>query len=290
MNTIARKIIIFFFFALGGLLVNALGPFVIYFLYASKIITIDYAGVLSGTFFPITGYIIIVGGFIFIFLHEIVASINKLTSSERPNSRQKEIDEIIKQKYENEPEDVPIWVLMQSKLEAYLDRNLSQINSIFWFSVIVMSIGFIFILIGIAQSFVAAQPGGTTQKVVQAASSNITPALIGGIAGTITEFIGATFLFIYRSTIQQASEYMKMLERINTVGMAMDILESISSDSGELRDKTKAEIVKVILSASDGSLAMNSTIPSKAKPANQNKSPNRVKSSNMAATPNEESD
>ena len=40
-----------------------------------------------------------------------------------------------------------------------------------------------------------------------------TPAVIASIAGVITEFIGATFLFIYRSTIQQAINYSQTLER-----------------------------------------------------------------------------
>ena len=40
------------------------------------------------------------------------------------------------------------------------------------------------------------------------------PPIIAGVVGVITEFIGATFLFIYRSTIEQAINYSKTLERI----------------------------------------------------------------------------
>ncbi len=97
-----------------------------------------------------------------------------------------------------------------------------------------MAVGFGFILYGIRSAF-AAQSGA------------ITPAVISGLAGVITEFIGATFLFLYRSTIQQAAGYTQTLERINSVGMAMQILDSISSESKELQDETKAEIVKLLL-------------------------------------------
>jgi hypothetical protein len=72
--------------------------------------------------------------------------------------------------------------------------------------------------------------------------------LRGGITGIITEFIGATFLFVYRSTIQQAGTYMQTLESINSVGMAMQILDTISPDSTKLPDQTKAQIVVSLLS------------------------------------------
>ena len=78
----------------------------------------------------------------------------------------------------------------------------------------------------------------------------MTPAWIGGIAGVITEFIGATFLFIYRSTVRQAASYNQTLERMNSVGMAMQILDSISGESKEMQDLTKAEIVKLLVQQS----------------------------------------
>jgi hypothetical protein len=155
-----------------------------------------------------------------------------LTSAAHEN---KELERVIR-RVEKEPEKAkPAWDLARVKLELYFDRNLSQINYIFWLSVLVMAAGFGFILYGIRSAFVSGQ------------TSAITPAVISGFAGVITEFIGATFLFLYRSTIQQAAGYTQTLERINSVGMAMQILDSISSESKELQDTTKAEIVKLLL-------------------------------------------
>jgi hypothetical protein len=73
--------------------------------------------------------------------------------------------------------------------------------------------------------------------------------LLSGVSGIITEFIGATFLFLYRSTIQQATNHIKTLERINSVGMAVKILDTISVDSKKLQDETKAEIVTLCASS-----------------------------------------
>jgi lysylphosphatidylglycerol synthetase-like protein (DUF2156 family) len=61
----------------------------------------------------------------------------------------------LRQRVQSEPEKVEsVWELGRAKLELYFDRNLSQINYIFWLSVIVMIVGFGFILYGISQTFV----------------------------------------------------------------------------------------------------------------------------------------
>ncbi len=125
------------------------------------------------------------------------------------------------------------WDGANVKLGKYIDRNLDQIKYIFGMSIAVMLAGFIFILIGILQA---------------GASNSI--ATIGIISGVITEFIGATFLFIYRSTIQQASTYYKTLERLNSIGIALQIMYTISDESKEL-EKTKVEIIRSLLSGSE---------------------------------------
>ena len=56
---------------------------------------------------------------------------------------------------------------------------------------------------------------------------------IGGIAGIMTEFIGATFLYVYRSSIEQAGKYAEILERMNIVGMSMQILDSVADPNSD---------------------------------------------------------
>ena len=76
---------------------------------------------------------------------------------------------------------------------------------------------------------------------------NFQPSIVVALSGIIVEFIAATFLLIYKSTMEQARDYVNILERINAVGMSVQILDSIESDDG-LRDKTRAEIASGLLS------------------------------------------
>jgi nitrate reductase gamma subunit len=139
------------------------------------------------------------------------------------------------QRVENEPEKAkPAWDLARATLEAYFARNLVQINYIFYLSIVVIVVGFVITIWGLSRAF-------TEPDKWQ-------PSLIAASAGTITQFIGATFLFIYRSTLQQAVRYTKTLERINSVGMAMAILDTMSDDTdARLKSKTKAELVKLLV-------------------------------------------
>jgi hypothetical protein len=129
----------------------------------------------------------------------------------------------------------PAWDLARATLDQYFQRNLGQIRAIFLLSVIVMLVGFGVICFGVLRAFQS--------------PAALLPATIASLAGVITEFIGATFLFIYRSAIQQAVDYSKSLERINSVGMAMQILDTMP-DPGEpddLKSKTKATLVELLV-------------------------------------------
>lgn len=132
----------------------------------------------------------------------------------------------------------PVWDLAYLTLQKYYDKNLEQVNSIYRLSKIVMTIGFALIISIIITSVLF--------------DLNLKLESIGIIAGIITEFIGATFLFIYRSTIKQAMEYSKSLEDINKVGMSIKIVESIQVKEGNMEkiDETKLEIAKLLLNAS----------------------------------------
>jgi hypothetical protein len=134
---------------------------------------------------------------------------------------------------ENPNQPTAAWDLARIKLESYLNRNLIQIQWIFIWTIIVMIAGFILISYGILKVY---QP-----------NSNISAAIITTVSGLLIEFIGATFLVIYKSTMQQAKDYVNVLERINAVGMSVQILESISNEEKKLQDQTKAELSKKLL-------------------------------------------
>ena len=76
---------------------------------------------------------------------------------------------------------------------------------------------------------------------------NFAPSVVAAASGILVNFIGATFLVIYRSTMEQAKDYVTILERINAVGMAIQILDSIEGADGALRNQVMAEIAKEML-------------------------------------------
>jgi hypothetical protein len=124
------------------------------------------------------------------------------------------------------------WDLARVKLEAYFDRNLIQVNLVFWVSSIVMGAGFCFVLIGVW--FAYRQP------------KEVTPSLVAAVAGVLTQFIGATFMVIYRSIMAQANDFMTVLERINSVGMAVQVLDALKEGT-QLKDDTRAQIATLLL-------------------------------------------
>ena len=139
----------------------------------------------------------------------------------------------------------PVWDMAQLTLEIYFSRNLNQIRWIFWLSIAVMSLGFILIVYGVAVGY-------------QNPQGNWVVAAIGGIASVLTEFIGATFLFVYKSSMQQADRYTEILERMNFVGMAMQMLdnategnrntkESSEVNSADSLQEAKIEMAKALL-------------------------------------------
>ncbi len=89
------------------------------------------------------------------------------------------------------------------------------------------------------------------------------PAIITGISGVITELIGATFLVLYRSTMQQAGDYARTLERINSVGMAMQVLDTMPDGqvADSAKNKTKAELVMVLITQSYELTRPNAKLP-----------------------------
>lgn len=143
--------------------------------------------------------------------------------------------ETVEERLREHPERPQLaWDLARVKLENYLDRNLSQVRSIYWLTLVVMFCGFGFVMYGLFQ--VSQNPEKLPVSIVASAS------------GVIISFIGGSFLLIYRSILAQSKEYVTVLERINAVGMAVQVIASIPEANTELKSQTKAELAKQLLS------------------------------------------
>ena len=146
---------------------------------------------------------------------------------------EKLINEQEKKVAENPHEPKLAWDLARTKLENYLDRNLSQVRSIFYLSAFASTIGFGLIIYGSIMVF---------QK-----ESNLQASIVVAISGLVANFIAATFLTSYKSTMDQAKEYVNVLERINAVGMPVQIIESINDSHLQIKEETKAELSKKLI-------------------------------------------
>ena len=148
-------------------------------------------------------------------------------------ARQQKI-EIVEERAREHPEKPQLaWDLARTKLESYLDRNLAQVRSIYWLTVLIMICGFGFILYGLYEAFQS--PARLPVSIVASAS------------GVIVSFIGGSLLLVYRSILAQSKDYVTVLERINAVGMAVQVIASISDTEQDLRNKTTAELAKQLL-------------------------------------------
>ena len=146
-----------------------------------------------------------------------------------------------KKRLEDNPGEIkPAWDMAQLTLEQYFGRNLKQINMIFKVSVGVMTVGFALIAVGVG--YAISEPTNTSIQIVSVGS------------GILTEFIGATFIFIYNSTVKQAITYTDSLEQINSVGMSIKILDSIKVEDGnkDNLNNAKIEIAKMLIQRANG--------------------------------------
>jgi hypothetical protein len=170
--------------------------------------------------FGITGIILFIG-------------ILAFSSKEIVDKDAQKIEDLERKYQENPNETKTAWDLARIKLESYLNRNLKQVRSIFFLTVLIMLAGFTIIGYGIFK--------------VYESPENFKASILVSCTGLLINFIGATFLVIYKATMQQAKEYVSVLERINAVGMSIQILEKIENDADGLKDKTSAEISKELL-------------------------------------------
>ena len=178
-----------------------------------------------------------------------VVGIRSLQGLAAQEAQEQKIVTVERRLRENPEKPQLAWDLARVKLESYLDRNLSQVQSIYWLTLIVMLCGLSFVSYGLYQAF--QNPEKLPVSIVAAAS------------GVIISFIGGSFLLIYRSILAQSKEYVTVLERINAVGMAVQVIATIPEANTELKNKTKAELAKQLLTlyAHSGSPNFNDIEP-----------------------------
>jgi Na+/H+ antiporter NhaC len=174
----------------------------------------------------VAGSVAAVGALLLFIVLAYQASIDQQKRDERVEAAERRAEE-------HPQETRAAWDLARIKLEQYLDRNLKQVRSIFWLSLLVMGIGFL--LIGYGVIMVYRDP------------ANFNASIVSAVSGIVVNFIGATFLVIYRSTMEQAKDYVAVLERINAVGMSVQILDKMDESDAKMRNQATSDIAKQLL-------------------------------------------
>ncbi len=199
---------------------------IILILVAFGIAALADRGVISKGYSIVAGIMGLIAGIIILGIYAYQTNIEESEAKE-------EIKKVEEKAKDNPNEPAAAWELARIKLENYLNRNLTQIHWIFIWTVVTMIAGFVIIGYGIVKAY--------------SPTTHLNASLLTSVTGLLVEFIGVTFLIIYKSTMQQAKEYVNVLERINAVGMSVQILERISKEETKLQDQTRAEIAKQLL-------------------------------------------
>lgn len=194
----------------------------ILFLVLSKFVFYDFEGWVEG--------IASIFGLIAAILALVVSAYYETEQKEKQDQK---IEKLQKEVENNPRETKTAWELAQLKLESYLNRNLRQVSAIFNLTLFVMLVGFGLIIFGVYKVF-------ENPELLQ-------PAILVSCSGLVVNFIGGTFLLIYKSTMNQARNYVEVLERINAVGMSIQILDTIDKSQSDLKDQTTADIAKELL-------------------------------------------
>jgi hypothetical protein len=163
-------------------------------------------------------------------LYQIFTSRIDLT---KLNNRIQEVESTV----EAQPEKIrPMWELARRSLDLYFARNLFETRIIFSITLLVMVVGFGLIGYGVLRAFRAEQ---------------FNAAILTTCSGVLTEFIAATFLIVYRSTVNQAKEYVGILARLHAVGIALHLLDAIP-ETDQNKNKTRSELAYQMLESVAG--------------------------------------
>ena len=147
------------------------------------------------------------------------------------NNKSSEQQEELKKKKKEQPDKIkPTWEYGKIELMEQLEVTKKHIRVTFWCSIFAI-IGGLFLIFKIT--------------IIQDLDRDI--SILGAIGGVIAEFIGGTLLLMYKSLISQLNENLKILERLNFVGIGIKILDTIESDDKEEINSAKMKLAQQII-------------------------------------------
>lgn len=154
------------------------------------------------------------------------------------------LDEITKRKQtleekidaqEDKPHIQDIVQLNLSQLNEYYTINKSQSKSAYNFSFFMIFVGFLLIVSAVILGF--------------AFPSQISITLITGIAGLLSEFIGATSLNLYKESTKHVNEFLERLTYLQKVMLAIELVDRISEGK---KEEQLSNIISSLMKSGEG--------------------------------------
>jgi len=142
---------------------------------------------------------------------ENLSSQLKLLHAERDEIRRRVLDK------EN-PNIFDTLQLSLNQLNEYYAINKGQARRSFMFSVIAVVVGLIVIVVGISIFYFGSQ-------------KNIQLTTISGIAGVVAEFIGASYFYLYRTSLYQLNIFFSELVRTQDTMLAVKLAEGLTPEA-----------------------------------------------------------
>ena len=147
------------------------------------------------------------------------------------DDKREQQEEKIKREEKEQPDKIkPTWEYGKVELMEQLEVTKKHIRITFWCSIFAI-IGGLFLIF----------------KIIVTQDLDRDISILGAIGGVIAEFIGGTLLLMYKSLISQLNENLKILERLNFVGIGIKILDTIESDDKEEVNSAKMKLAQQII-------------------------------------------
>lgn len=132
-----------------------------------------------------------------------------------------------------------VWEEHFNRQQQYILVNLRQNQGVFLLAIAMIVFGLLLICIGLIWDFPHSDRPNQSLPVEGSWAAII--------AGLFTQFVAGTILVVFKSVFQQTTEYYKSVERMASIGIAMNMLDALPTNSAELKTKILAEAANVVL-------------------------------------------
>lgn len=132
-----------------------------------------------------------------------------------------------------------VWEEHFNRQQQYILVNLRQNQGVFRLAISMIIFGLLLICFGLIQDYLSATPRDSA-----IAWSGSWAAII---AGLVSQFVAGTILVVFKSVFQQTTDYYKSVERMASIGIAMNMLDTLPTGDPEFKSRIMASLAKVVL-------------------------------------------